>query len=44
MQYMLSSSMVRDIWGNWKAALVRDTKGLKRGNYNGHGVVLAALG
>jgi len=42
--YMLSERNVRQIWGNWKAGLVRDTKGLKRGKYNGKEVVLAALG
>jgi len=42
--YMLSSRPVSQIWGNWKSGLVRDTKGLKRGKFNGEEVVLAALG
>jgi len=42
--YMLSNRNVRLIWGNWKSGLVRDTKGLKRGKFNGEEVVLAALG
>jgi len=42
--YMLSGGKVRSIWGNWKSGLVRDTKGLKRGKFNGEEVVLAALG
>jgi len=42
--YMLSGATVRKIWGSWKAGLVRDTKGLKRGKFNGEEVVLAALG
>jgi len=42
--YMLSSPNVLHIWGNWKSGLVRDTKGLKRGKFNGKEVVLAALG
>jgi len=42
--YMLSGGAVRQIWGNWKSGLVRDTKGLKRGKFNGQEVVLAALG
>jgi len=42
--YMLSGNRIRQIWGNWKSGLVRDTKGLKRGKFNGEEVVLAALG
>jgi len=42
--YMLGGINVRRIWGNWKSGLVRDTKGLKRGKFNGQEIVLAALG
>jgi len=42
--YMLSGYNVLKVWGNWKSGLVRDTKGLKRGKFNGREVVLAALG
>jgi len=42
--YMLAGRNVRQVWGNWKSGLVRDTKGLKRGKFNGAEVVLAALG
>jgi len=41
---MLSGETVQEIWGNWKLGLVRDTKGLKRGVFNGNAVVIAALG
>lgn len=41
---MLSSDEVTQIWGDWNAGLTRNTNGLKRGEFLGRSVVLAALG
>ena len=41
---MLSSDIVKQVWGNWKLGLSRDTQTLKRGSFLGNDIILAALG